>query len=48
MPLRVAVTGSRVSPPLFESMQVLGASESIARLEAAIAYLSGLENSAQA
>ncbi len=48
MPLRVAVTGSRVSPPLFESMQVLGASESIARVEAAIAYLSGLENTAQA
>lgn len=39
MPLRVAITGSRVSPPLFESIQLLGAEESAARIEAAIAYL---------
>jgi glutamyl-tRNA synthetase len=39
MPLRVAVTGSRVSPPLFESMQVLGAAETVERIEAAIAHL---------
>jgi glutamyl-tRNA synthetase len=31
-PLRVAVSGRRISPPLFESMQILGKSESIARL----------------
>ncbi|MDQ1583354.1 MAG: glutamyl-tRNA synthetase [Microbacteriaceae bacterium] len=31
-PLRVAISGRRVSPPLFESMQILGKSESLARL----------------
>ena len=31
-PLRVAVSGRRVSPPLFESMEILGKSESVARL----------------
>jgi glutamyl-tRNA synthetase len=34
-PVRVAVTGSRVSPPLFESMELLGRERSLARLEAA-------------
>ncbi len=33
-PLRVAVTGRRVSPPLFESMQILGRESSLARLAA--------------
>ncbi len=32
-PLRVAISGRRVSPPLFESMQILGKAESIARLD---------------
>jgi glutamyl-tRNA synthetase len=40
-PLRVAVTGSRVSPPMFGTMRVLGAAETKARLEAALAYLRG-------
>lgn len=31
-PLRVAVTGRRVSPPLFESMEILGKDSSLARL----------------
>jgi glutamyl-tRNA synthetase len=31
-PLRVAVTGRRVSPPLFESIELLGKTESIRRL----------------
>jgi glutamyl-tRNA synthetase len=31
----VAVTGSRVSPPLFESLELLGRERSLARLEAA-------------
>ncbi len=31
-PVRVAVTGRRVSPPLFESMQLLGRAESLHRL----------------
>jgi len=33
-PLRVAVTGRRVSPPLFESMELLGRSSSLVRLRA--------------
>ncbi len=32
-PLRVAVSGRKVSPPLFESMEILGKSETLARLE---------------
>lgn len=34
-PVRVAVTGRRVSPPLFESMHLLGRDHSLLRLEAA-------------
>ena len=34
-PVRVAVTGRTVSPPLFESMELLGRERSLARLEAA-------------
>ncbi|HPG96471.1 MAG TPA: glutamate--tRNA ligase [Rectinema sp.] len=41
MPLRVAITYSRVSPPLFESMRILGKDECIKRIEAAVAYLRG-------
>jgi glutamyl-tRNA synthetase len=33
-PLRVAVTGRRVSPPLFESMELLGRGSTLARLRA--------------
>ncbi|MFI6448166.1 glutamate--tRNA ligase [Kitasatospora sp. NPDC050543] len=36
-PLRVAVTGRRVSPPLFESMELLGRAETLRRLTAALA-----------
>ncbi|WP_431220899.1 glutamate--tRNA ligase [Leifsonia xyli] len=32
-PLRVAISGRRVSPPLFESMEILGKSDTIARLD---------------
>jgi glutamyl-tRNA synthetase len=35
-PVRVAVTGSTVSPPLFESMQILGRDRSTSRLHAAL------------
>jgi glutamyl-tRNA synthetase len=35
-PIRVAVTGSKVSPGLFESLEVLGREESLARLDAAV------------
>jgi glutamyl-tRNA synthetase len=33
-PLRTAISGRRVSPPLFESMEILGREVSLARLEA--------------
>jgi len=36
-PVRVAVTGRRVSPPLFESIELLGRVASVARLDAALA-----------
>ena len=35
-PLRVAISGRRVSPPLFESMELLGKAESIRRLAALV------------
>jgi glutamyl-tRNA synthetase len=35
-PVRVAVTGSTVSPPLFESMELLGRDRSLSRLRAAL------------
>ncbi len=38
-PLRVAVTGRRVSPPLFESMELLGKAESVRRLGALVQRL---------
>lgn len=38
-PLRVAVSGRRVSPPLFESMEILGRESTVARLEKLAASL---------
>ncbi len=35
MTLRVAITGKKVTPPLFESMEILGKQESVFRLEMA-------------
>jgi glutamyl-tRNA synthetase len=35
-PVRVAITGRKVSPPLFESMELLGREASLARLDAAL------------
>jgi glutamyl-tRNA synthetase len=35
-PVRVAVTGRRVSPPLFESMELLGRETTLTRIDAAI------------
>jgi glutamyl-tRNA synthetase len=32
-PVRTAVSGRRVSPPLFESMQILGKVDSLARID---------------
>ncbi|MFP4330912.1 MAG: glutamate--tRNA ligase [Spirochaetaceae bacterium] len=39
MPLRVALTGSRVSPPLFGSIAFLGWEESLRRIDRAIEFL---------
>ncbi|MEZ5101856.1 MAG: glutamate--tRNA ligase [Thermoleophilia bacterium] len=38
-PIRVALTGSRVSPGLYESIELLGREESLARLDAAAALV---------
>jgi glutamyl-tRNA synthetase len=38
-PLRVGVTGRRISPPLFESMEILGRESSLARLRSLRATL---------
>ncbi|MEN9305342.1 MAG: hypothetical protein RLY76_610 [Actinomycetota bacterium] len=35
-PVRIAVTGSHISPPLFESMELLGKERAISRLKAAV------------
>jgi glutamyl-tRNA synthetase len=35
-PVRVAVTGSRISPPLFESLELLGRERSLSRLASAV------------
>jgi glutamyl-tRNA synthetase len=35
-PVRVAITGSRISPPLFESLELLGRDKSLARLAAVL------------
>ena len=40
-PLRVAITGSQVSPPLFESMAILGRDPSLNRIRAAQERLGG-------
>ena len=34
-PVRVAVTGARISPPLFESIELLGKERTLERLKAA-------------
>ena len=38
-PVRVAVSGRRVSPPLFESMQILGRVDSLDRIDRLAALL---------
>jgi glutamyl-tRNA synthetase len=44
--IRVAVTGRTVSPPLFETMEALGPSTTLARLDNAIALLRALPDEA--
>jgi glutamyl-tRNA synthetase len=41
-PLRVAITCRRVSTPLFETMEVLGREECLARMDAAMEAAKGL------
>jgi glutamyl-tRNA synthetase len=38
-PLRAAISGSRISPPLFESIELLGRESTLARIAAALAEL---------
>jgi glutamyl-tRNA synthetase len=40
-PIRVAVTGRTVGPPLFESLEALGREETIARINGALARIQG-------
>ena len=42
-PVRVGITGSRVSPPLFESIELLGRESSLTRLRALRSSLGGLD-----
>jgi glutamyl-tRNA synthetase len=37
-PLRVALSGRRISPPLFESMELLGKAETVRRLGALVSH----------
>jgi len=41
MPVRVALTGGTVSPGLYESLELVGREESLRRLDAALADLTG-------
>ena len=40
-PVRVAVTGRTVGPPLFEALEVMGRDESLRRMRAALARAGG-------
>jgi glutamyl-tRNA synthetase len=40
-PVRIAVSGRRISPPLFESIELLGRERTIARIEAALIEIRG-------
>jgi glutamyl-tRNA synthetase len=42
--LRVAVTGQKISPPLFESMAIIGKEQVLARIQAAIWILEQMES----
>ena len=44
MTLRIALTGSKVSPPLFETMEVLGPQKTLQRLQKAVDLLSSSSN----
>jgi glutamyl-tRNA synthetase len=40
--VRVAITGQRISPPLFESMEIIGKEKSLSRLENAVKILESM------
>jgi glutamyl-tRNA synthetase len=46
-PIRVAVTGRRVSPPLFESLDLLGRDRTLDRLRSAVDRLSAVDAAAE-
>ena len=46
MAIRVAVTGRTATPPLFDSLVALGRERVLARLDAAITTLAGVEEKA--
>lgn len=41
--MRIAITGQRVSPPLFESMEIIGKEKVVTRLQRAVDLLSAME-----
>lgn len=43
--LRIAVTGQRVSPPLFESMEIIGKEKVLERVQKAVELLEGMSES---
>lgn len=47
-PVRVAVTGQLISPPLFESLELLGREQTIARLSGAVSVSTGTDGPAGA
>jgi len=46
--IRAAVTGQKVSPPLFESMEIIGKETVIQRMEKAVVFLKQMEEQAAA
>jgi glutamyl-tRNA synthetase len=40
-PLRVAVTGTTVSPPIFESLEMLGKDRTLARIDRCLTVAAG-------
>jgi glutamyl-tRNA synthetase len=42
-PLRVAITGTTISPPIFESVQILGKPNTLARIDNTLAMFGGNE-----
>ena len=38
-PIRISITGKKIAPPLFETLEVLGREKSIYRIKKAIKYI---------